>query len=163
MIYSTHLKQSATNQLSFPLNFDPESYGLLTFGFYQDGRCVAKYTSADTDYVDLTNNGEVRIYMTGSVSKRFGPQRVSFEITAWEDDHSLLLIEMPLTVDICRSNERNSIVDVDDTEITDERVLAQLERLAYKYIPSNVNQITDYLQQQITALEARVAALEDNS
>lgn len=162
MSYSTNIKQSAANQLVFPIDFDPASYDLLTFGFYQDGRCVAKYTSADTDYVDLTNDGEVHIYMLGTVSKRFGPQRVSLEMSTWENDQNILLIEMPLTVDVCISNERNSIVDVDDTEITDERVRAQLERIAYKYIPSNVNQTTNYLQQQITALEARVAALEDN-
>ena len=163
MAYSTNIKQSATNQLVFPIDFNPADYDILTFGFYQDGRCVALYTSADTDYVDLTNEGEVHIYMTGSVSKRFGPQRVSLEMSTWENDQNILLIEMPLTVDICISNERNSIVDVDDTEITDERILGQLERLSYKYVPRNINQITNYLQQQITALEARVAVLEDNA
>lgn len=162
MAYSTNIKQSATNQLSFAIDFDPSEYGLLTFGFYQDSRCVALYTSADTDYVDLTNAGEVHIYMTGSVAKRFGPQRVSLEMGAWEDDRSVLLLTMPLTVDVCISNERNSIVDVDDSEITDERIKAQIERIVYKYVPSNINQLTDYLQQQITALEARVAALEGN-
>lgn len=160
MAFSTHIKQSATNQLRFPITFNPADYDLLTFSFYQNGDCIATYNSAQDEYVDLSNDKEVRIYMLPFVSKRFGPQRVSFEATAFSNGENLLLVSHDLSVELCRSNERPSVVDEDDSEITDNRIRAYLERIAYKYLPSSAEAATTYLQQEIEALQARVEELE---
>ena len=160
MAFSTHIKQSATNQLRFPITFNPSDYDLLTFSFYQNGSCIATYNSSQDEYVDLSNDKEVRIYMLPFISKRFGPQRVSFEATAFSNGENLLLISHDLSVELCRSNERPSVVDEDDSEITDNRIRAYLERIAYKYLPSSAEAATTYLQEEIEALRARVEELE---
>lgn len=141
--YSTCIKQSSANQLVFPLHVDPSEYDFLTFGFYQNSRCIAMYTSTDTEYVDLSNEGEVRIYMLASVAKRFGPQRVSYETTTWKDSESKLVVGCSSTLDVHISNNRCSVVDTDDTEIRDPRLNAHLERLINKFVELNVNAMLD--------------------
>lgn len=147
------LKQSATNQLHFTPGIDLRVYELLTFSFYQNGMCVAKYLSTDTDYVKLNPDYTVDIYMVASVAKKFGPQRVSFEICTWEGDDFELLVSETMDVEVCRSNERTSIVDTDDSEITDSRIRAEIERIAAKYIPSSVATALAELDRRITELE----------
>lgn len=147
------LKQSATNQFHFSPGIDLRAYELLTFSFYQNGKCVAKYLSTDTDYVNLNPDYSVDIYMLASVAKKFGPQRVGFEICTWDGDSYELLVSETLDVEICRSNERTSIVDTDDSEITDPRIRAEIERIAAKYIPSSVATALAELDARVTALE----------
>lgn len=147
------LKQSATNQFHFSPGIDLRAYELLTFSFYQNGKCVAKYLSTDTDYVKLNPDYSVDIYMLASVAKKFGPQRVSFEICTWAGDSYELLVSETLDVEICRSNERTSIVDTDDSEITDPRIRAEIERIASKYIPKVVYNTLDDFDKRITECE----------
>ena len=147
------LKQSATNQLHFYPGIDLRAYELLTFSFYQNGKCVVKYLSTDTDYVKLNPDYSVDIYMLASVAKRFGPQRVSFEITTWDGTSYELLVSETMDVEICRSSERASIVDDDDTEITNSRIRAEIERIASKYIPKVVYTTLDNFDKRITECE----------
>jgi hypothetical protein len=147
------IKQSATNQLHLTPGIDLREYELLTFSFYQNGRCVAKYLSTDTDYVKLNPDYSVDIYMLASVAKKFGPQRVSFEICIWDGDHYELLVSETADVEICRSNERTSIVDTDDREITDPRIRAEIERIAAKYIPKVVYNTLNDFDERITECE----------
>lgn len=141
--FSTHIKQSSANQLTFPLSVDPTEYDFLTFGFYQGGRCLAMYNSYDTVHVKLDEEGEVSIYMLASVAKRFGSQRVSFEVATWKDSTSALVVGDSLTLEVELSNERSSIVDTDDSEITDMRLKAQIERMIDEHVELNVNASID--------------------
>lgn len=156
------LKQSATNQLHFQPGIDLREYELLTFSFYQNGKCVAKYLSTDTDYVKLNPDYSVDIYMVASVAKKFGPQRVSFEICTWDGDRFELLVSETMDVEICRSNERTSIVDSDDSEITDSRIRAEIERIAAKYIPKNVSDKVDELDDKVAELDENLDEAIEN-
>lgn len=147
------IKQSATNQLHFNYGIDFRDYELLTFSFYQDGRCVAKYLSTDKEYVKMNPDYSVDIYMLASVAKKFGPQRVAFEVSTWAGDHYELLVSESVDGEICRSNERTSIVDYDDSEISDPVIRAEIERIAAKYIPSSVATALAELDARVTALE----------
>ena len=147
------IKQGATNQLHIPTNINLNTYGYLTFGFYQGGKCIAKYSTADKEFVKIDAIGDVYIYMLASVSKRFGPQRVSFEVTAWNDTYSELLVSETMTVEVCPSEERTSIVDTDDSEINDERIKAYIERIASKYIPKTVYDEIAVIKERLDALE----------
>lgn len=147
------IKQSATNQLWFPLPIDLSQYDLLSFGFYQDGRCVAYYLSTDTEYVKLNPDYSVSIYMLASVAKKFGPQRVSFEVSTWNGEAFELLVSETMDVEVCRSNERSSIVDTDDTEITDPRIRAEIERVALKYIQDAADKTLTDFNDRLTQLE----------
>lgn len=147
------IKQSATNQLRFPLNIDLSQYDLLSFGFYQDGRCVALYLSTDTEYVKLNPDYSVSIYMLASVAKKFGPRRVSLEVSTWNGEAFELLVSETLDVEVCRSNERSSIVDTDDTEITDARIQAEIERVALKYIQDAADKTLTDFDDRLTQLE----------
>jgi len=141
--YSTYIKQSSANQLTFPLSVDPAEYDFLTFGFYQNGQCIAMYDSYDTVHVKLDEEGEVNIYMPASVAKRFGSQRVSFEVTTWKDSNSALVVDDSLTLEVKLSNERSSVVDTDDSEVTDMRLKAQIERMIDEHVELNVNAAID--------------------
>ena len=141
--YSTCIKQSSANQLKFPLHVDPSEYDFLTFGFYQNSRCIAMYNSTETEYVDLTNEGEVRIYMLASVAKRFGTQRVSYEVTTWKDSMSELVVQDSFDLIVHPSNEQSSIVDSDDSEISDMRLKSQIERMIDEHVEVNVNATID--------------------
>lgn len=141
--YSTYIKQSSANQLTFPISVDPDDYDFLTFGFYQNGQCIAMYNSYDTEYVNLDEEDEVNIYMLASVAKRFGPQRVSFEVTTWKDSTSALVVGDSLLLEVKLSNERSSIVDTDDSEISDMRLKAQIERMIDEHVELNVNAAID--------------------
>ena len=156
------LKQSATNQLHFVPGIDLREYELLTFSFYQNGQCVAKYLSTDTDYVKLNPDYSVDIYMVASVAKKFGPQRVSFEICTWDGDVFELLVSETMDVEICRSNERTSIVDTDDSEITDSRIRAEIERISSKYIPKNVSDKVDELDDKVAELDENLDEAIEN-
>lgn len=147
------IKQSATNQLWFPLKIDLSQYDLLSFGFYQEGRCVAYYLSTDTEYVKLNPDYSVSIYMLASVAKKFGPQRVSFEISTWNGENFELLVSETMDVEVCRSNERSSIVDTDDTEITDARIRAEIERVALKYIQDAADKTLTDFDERLTEME----------
>lgn len=147
------IKQSATNQIHFNPGIDLREYELLTFSFFQNGRCVAKYLSTETDYVKLNPDYSIDIYMLASVAKKFGPQRVRFEISVWNGDHFELLISETEDGTICRSEERVSIVDTDDSEISDPVIRAEIERISSKYIPSSVATALAELDARVTALE----------
>jgi len=127
--YSTYIKQSSANQLTFPLSVDPAEYDFLTFGFYQNGQCIAMYNSYDTEYVKLDEEGEVSIYMLASIAKRFNPSRVSYEVTTWNGSDSELVVGCSFTLDVHPVHDRSSIVDSDDSEITDRRLISQIERI----------------------------------
>ena len=141
--FSTFIKQSSANQLKFPLFLDPSDYDFITFGFYQNGQCIAMYNSYDTEYVNLDEEGEVTIYMLASVAKKFGPQRVSYEVTTWKDSTSEHVVRCSVTLSVVPSNDRSSIVDTDDSEVTDTRLKANIERMIGEHVELNVNAAID--------------------
>ena len=147
------LKQSATNQIHFNPGIDLREYELLTFSFYQNGKCVAKYLSTDTEYVKLNPDYSVDIYMLASVAKKFGPQRVAFEIDVWNGNRFEFLVSETVDGEICRSNERISIVDSNDSEISDPVIRAEIERIASKYIPKSVTSTLEEFDKRITECE----------